>query len=377
MPRAKDNISIETDAGAFDKFQRLSISNDIFGLTEATFELGDASSWAELSSVLAPGEAVRVSLNGKPRLTGRAEVNTVPISPSGGTVIQLTVRTKMADARYRSAPPKTKVESTSIKDFVLACYAAIGVGEDDFSFAPFTSRDLMTGVGGPKGDKVDLEPIKPDQAKVQPPETVHEAVERHLRRYQATHWDDPDGKILVGKPDDEQAPLYKMQAKRGNKSQGNNLLRAQYIRDWSEVALTVQVVGTKRGVDAGAKGIRGLATDDDVADALSRTGHFNRLVLLQAQQIESQQQADQMATRELSARRRRKDAWELTTDGWTFWDGSSQIPYAHNTTVDVDVDTVQAVARGRYLVTKVKLDLDLSAGATTTMTCIAPGLFVL
>lgn len=377
MPRELDVITIETDDGAFDRFSRCTITNDIFGPTEATFVLGDDEAWSSLQSILAPGQPVRVALNGRPRLTGRAEISTGDASPDGGTVIDLTVRTKMSDARYASADPRIKVEQTSIKDFVLACYAELGITEADFLFAPFTARDLMTGKAQGTAPPIDLEPIKVDQAKVQPPEPIFEAVERHLRRYHATHWDGPDGTIIVGAPDDSQAPIGKLSAVDGPGSKANNVKRIKRIRDWSELAAIMWVVGQTSGRDNRKKGLRGVAVDEDVALVVANTSNFNRRAILPRQEAKDQQQVDQQAERELSARRRQKSAWEVETDGWSYWNGDEQIPWAHNTVVDINVASLGGPF-GRALVTKVVLDLDVDSGGThCSMTVVAPGIIVL
>lgn len=376
MPRELDVITIETDSGAFDRFHSCKVVNDIFGVTEATFELGDDTAWDSLAEVIAPGQMVRVALNGKPRMTGRAEISTGNASPDAGTTISLTVRTKMSDARYSSADPRLRVENTSIKDFILSCYAELGIGEADFLFAPFTARDIMTGKAQGSKAPVDLEPIKVDQAKVNPPETIFEAVERHLRRYHATHWDGPDGTIIVGAPDDSQEPIASLFSRDGPQAKANNVLRVQRVRDWTAVAAIIWVVGQTTGREQRQKAIRGVAVDSDVADVVAATTHFNRRAIVPRQEAKDQQQVDQQAERELSARRRDKAAWEFEVDGWSYWNGSEQIPWAHNTVVDVDVASLGGPV-GRALVTRVSLDLSLDAGTRTTLTAVAPGIIVL
>jgi prophage tail gpP-like protein len=376
MARKPDSITVETDAGVFDRFESLTVVNDLLGVTEATFQLGDDGAWPELRDALEPGSSVRVALNGRPRMTGRAEVNAVPISAADGAKISLTVRTIMADARYSSADPALRVEKTSIMDFVLAAYAELGVTADKFDFFPGKGRDLMTGLEGGKGAPVDLEPIKVDQAKVNPPETIYEAVERHLRRHRCTHWERADGLIIVGTPDTAQAPSYRFRAKRGAASVGNNVTKIERVRDYSELALFVQILGNSPGKDVLRAGIRGTATDNDVAAVVARTSQFNRRVLIPRQQVKDQAQANAQAARELTLRRMRKNAVEVNCDGWTYWTGQAQIPYANNTAADIDVDALGGTV-GRYLVTKVALSLSVGGGATTTLTCVGVDDFVL
>lgn len=377
MARARDVVTVESAGGVFDRFSSLTITNDLVGQTEAVLEVGDDGAWPELERVVYPGKEFRVSLNGQPRLVGRAEVNEVPASCGSGVTLQLTVRTKMADARYRPAKLETRVEGVSVKDFVLACYEPLGLTEADFIFAPFVARDLMTGKSpGGSSSPIDLEPLKVDQAKVQPDETIRDAVERHLARFHATHWDAPDGRVVVGVPDDEQPTSYRLQSKRGAASRGNNVVAFTRIRDWTDVASSVTAYGQDRGKQGTRKGVRGVAVDEDVFAVAAATGHFARDVTVSNTQAKDQGHAESIAARELSARVRRKNAFELTVDGWTYWTGSGQIPWAHNTTVDLDVDVLGGEAQGRYLIVRVVLQLSTGMAATTQLTAVAPGIWV-
>jgi hypothetical protein len=104
MPRREpDTIRVETDEGQFDGFQSLEVINDIAGISEAVFSIGDADSAAELDELVKPGQPFKVYCNDRLRMSGRAEVNEVPCDASSGAVLQLTCRTKLSDARYARA----------------------------------------------------------------------------------------------------------------------------------------------------------------------------------------------------------------------------------------------------------------------------------
>jgi len=376
MKRQPDIIVVRTPSGSFDKWESLRIVNDITSPTEAIFTIGDDGVWRELKDLVQPGGEFEVLLNGRPRLKGRAEVNELPMSASSGTVLSLTVRTKLSDARYASARPEVKVEQTSIKDFILEVYAPLGYTEKDFYFGEnsFVARDLITGVAAGAAPPEDFEAIKVDQAKVQPPETIYEAVERHLKRYGATQWDGPTGQIIIGRPNDEQPPLYRLISKRN--SDGNNILTCRKTADWSEVPREISMYGASAGQSAAKQSMRGTVTNPTVQAVYDATGHFNRIVILPTQQGKDQQQVDRMAQREMSARIRRQDAYEVTADGWTYWDGEKHIPWANNTTTDIEVDTIGG-PQGRYLIVKVELAMSSSTGTTSTMQLVAPGIWVI
>lgn len=377
MARPVDRIRIETAAGGFDAFQSLELVTDLLDVSTATFTIGDDSTWSELERVVAPGQDFRIYVNDLLQMTGRAEVNEVPGDAGEGSVLQLICRTKMADARYCSADQKLSLKGASLKDFVLKLYEQLGYTESEFAFAPAVDVDLMTGKRKGSPDPVDLEPIKLDQAKVNPPETIFTAAGRHLKRHHMMHWDGSDGRILVGAPDDEQEPRYRLLCKRGAASAGNNTLSTRRIKDWSEVASEVWVFGGTSAKDVTKASLRGVAVDLDVFSTAQNTGHFYRPVTITNEAVKTQAQADAQATRELAARAKRKDAWEVRVDGWSYWNGHELIPYAINATADIDVEVVGAAGAGRYLITRVVRSLDADAGAITALTLVAPGVFVI
>ena len=157
----------------------VNVVNDIAGISEAQLRFGDDRSWGALASVISPGNEFTVLLNGRPRLKGRAEITEPNADVSSGTVFQLNIRTKKADAHVASAKPVT-VQDVSIADFGISLYEQIGVGAESFRFAEFADRDLMTGKAGGAAPPLDFETAKPEQAKVQPPETIADPIQEIL-----------------------------------------------------------------------------------------------------------------------------------------------------------------------------------------------------
>lgn len=372
--RKPDRIQLTAGGSSLDRFSRLTVVNDILGQAEAVFETGDEASWNDLEQLLAHGTEAVVLLNDKPRLRGRTEVLEASAEPDSGVNALVTVRTKMSDARYASAKPRTIKNDVTIRQFVESCYEQIGVTPGDFEFDALADVGVMTGVDK-GGSKIDFEAAKPDQAKVKPPETIFAACDRHLRRFRALHWDGANGKIVVGKPDDSQEPRYVLRSRKGSgASDANNICGVRYVQDWTEVAQEVWLVGATPGRESAKLPVKGTAIDDSVLEVASRTGHFQRLVLIPQQQAEDKQAADRQALHELTKRRQRKNGWEVLVDGWSYWNGHEQVPYAPNTTVDLTIDVLGG-ARGRHLITRVALDYSIDGGTTTRLTCVAAGIF--
>lgn len=377
MKRPRDEIRIETSAGWFSDFQSVELLTDLLDSSVATFEIGDHGAWPVLESIVAQGQPVSVYVNGFTQLTGRSEVVEVPIDADGGAVVQMVVRTRMADARYASAPPNVSMFNATVKEFLLRLYEPLGYFEQDFQFSAATERNLITGKAKGAKDPVDLEPLKFEQQRVNPPETYFDCGNRILKRFHMMHWDGADGRIVVGAPDDDQPPTYFFQMKQGGLALWNNVLGCRRITDWSEIASDISVFGGSGGKDVTKAPIRGTASDIDVLVVAASTGHFQRTVLLPSEAVKTREWADAQAARELAARRQRKDAWEVEVDGWSFWNGHELVNYAINTTCEIDTDIVKGKAAGKYLISRVARRLDVDRGPTTALTLIAPGIFVI
>jgi hypothetical protein len=371
MARHRDRIWIECERGAFDRFQHLELSTDVFGEAQCWFTVADDRAWRTLRPLLAPGREFRVFCDGLVHFTGRVECTELPSSCDGGTSIQVVLRTRMADARISGADPAVRVADTTIRRFLLALYARHGLTEADFQFSPDADRDLVTGRKKGARDPVDLDALPAEKAKVAPTETTYEAAKRHLERHHLLHWDAASGLICVGLPDDRQPPSYRFEQRRG----ACNFLAAHPVRDWGDVPGEIWIYGGGVGKDVLRAPVKGVAVDLDLAIESASTGHFTRRVILAVEGAKDQARADAQAKRELAARSRRKAAWSIDVDGWSYWDGTRATPYAIDTTADVDVETHEGTElRGVFLVTSVRKSLDAEDGARATLTLLAKGL---
>lgn len=371
MPRPVDRITVESEQGIFDRFNSIEITNELGAPTQCVMDVGDDGSYASLADVIGHGRRFRVYLNDKLRMTGRVYIPNTNGNANAGSTTQLTIRGVMADAFFASADPAVRVEKSTIRDFLLKLYAPMGLVERDFVFRADVERDLMTG-RSTRGaaPPADLRRMTAKEAKVNPPETIREAAEKHLKRYGLTHWETPDGRVYVGAPDDQQLPLYRFASKRGRGSHANNLLEWQRVADWSDVPSEVNVHGALIGEDfKNRKCVKTSATWPDVQAA-----GFHRPVLIMDDGSRSASIAQSRANRERTNRSKRKDCYELTVDGWSFWDGASAIPYGINTTCDVDIDAIGSPA-GLYYIHRISCVGSSNDGATTSLSIVAPGIF--
>jgi len=106
--RPPEDIWIECERGRFDRFRSLDVTTDIFGEAQAVFEVGDDRAWRTLYPLLAPGRNFTIYASGLLVFTGRIDCNELPTSIDDGTVIQVVMRTRMADARVAGATQRSR-----------------------------------------------------------------------------------------------------------------------------------------------------------------------------------------------------------------------------------------------------------------------------
>lgn len=382
MARPLDKVRVEVlprglgvAAGSLDHFTSLDITADLESPSEASFELGDDGTYESLRAYITPGTQYRVFVNGHPVLTGRVEANDLPLDSSAGAVARFSVRTKLSDAMYSTARQSTKVQNVSIKEFIEELYAPLGITSGDFEYRASAARDLITGKSsGNRGSDtpVDLNPIKVQEARVRPPETVYAAADRHLRRHGLMHWDGPDGKIIIGAPNDTQDPQYVFNAWRDpNRRALNNVLAISKIRDISGMPTAVGVfgVGGKRSFTKSR--VAAFAQNDEMA-----AWGFHRPLIIPAEAIRTNDLAQRAANRELSARSRGFDTYVVENDGLSFWDGFRVVNYAVNTVARVNSDSAGG-SQGAYLVHRVSLRRNASEGDTVNLSLLKKGLWKL
>lgn len=370
--RPTDKVRVESESGSFDLFNGVRILNDITSPAEMSFDLGNARAWPKIRDILAHGKSFKVFLNDRLRMTGRVFSQAIDIDPDRSVGAQLVLRTKLADAQVADADPSTRTENVSIKQFILALYRPLGLTELDFVFGAGAERDIMTGRSSKTSNPpADLEAIKAEQLKVNVGEKIFAAASRVLGRYRMLHWDTPDGKIYVGRPDDVQAPIYSFRQLGGSKAQGTNILSIKRIADWSSIPSFVSIYAGSSAKISPKEPAKGTAKDNDITAA-----GFYRPLYLQVQGLSNKAQAEARARRELASLSKDKDAFEISLDSWSHWTGYENIPLGVNVTVDMIIDEFGGPV-GRYYVYRVECSADAERGKTATVRVVAPGVFSL
>lgn len=356
----------------FSDWTSFSVKSSIISPAEASFELGDETGWDRINTLCGLGAVFCVVVNDRPRLLGRVEARSSPCDATQGTVQSFVVRTKMSDAVISSAPQGIRLKNASIKEFVLACYEGIGLRESDFDFQVDVSRDLMTGKDsrGQRPPRV-LEPLKEESAKVNPPESIFAAVDRHLRRHGFLHWDGPDGRIIVGAPDDQQEPMGMLCMFRPPYGQMNNLLSIELVNDVSQAPTTLGVFGVGAGRDFSKTKLASVKINEDLIER-----GFRRTIIINDEAMKTRALAAGRANREFATRTRSLDRLSVTVDGLSYSEGSYLYPWSPDTVFDV-VATHLGGSLGNYYVEDVELSRNASQGDVSRITMVKQGVWVL
>jgi prophage tail gpP-like protein len=369
-------LGVPEDATNFDfNFQdwtSFQIKSSIVAPAEASFELGDDTGWDRVSQLCQLGAQFVVMVDDRARMVGRVEALSSASDARQSTVQSFVIRTKLSDALYSSAPQGIRLKRASIKDFVLACYEGIGLREADFIFDADVSRDLMTGRTS-SGSKTapELEPLTEEQAKVNPPETIYAAVDRHLRRHGLLHWDGPDGRVVVSAPDDQQDAISRLRSLRPPHGQFNNVVSVDRQQDVSQSPTVLGVFGVGGARDFSKTKV---ATTLFNADLITRG--FRRTVVILDEALKTKRVAGARANREFALRNRGLDRLTVVVDGLSYREGAELLPWSPDTTVDVLIEQLGG-ALGSYYVEEVDMQRNASASDTTRLTLVRQGVWVL
>lgn len=362
-----ESLDGKGDSILIDRATSYEITTDITAPSEARIEMGDNGTWQALKAAVAIGRRFRMTINGRSIMAGRMLSRALPVSITGGATVQLTVRTVLADAAFASCD-QINIRGATLKDVVLRAYATLGLTEADFEFSPDTARNIITGAGKNTGTKINLEKITEQDAMVRPPETVYAFVDRHLRRFGLIHWDGPDGKIVVGKPNDTQPPIYTLQLLRSN-PRGNNVMDARRSEDYESVPSTFSVYGQGGGRDFKRASVKYTMTDP-VLSGLS----IRRPSMAIDEAIASSALAEARARREMAQRSLQRESWEILVSRWCYQLNGQLIPWALDTVSNLRIDVADPVS-APYYCWRAVLRGDANEGHTARLTMAAQGVW--
>ncbi len=357
----------------FEDWTAMTLRTSMVEPAELSVELGDDTGWQRLNSIVALGAEFQVYLDDRPRFRGRVEAIDSAGDAASSATQRLVIRTKMSDALYSSAPQGLRLKGVSVKQFVLACYSSLGLTEADFNFRGDVGRELWTGrVSKNSRAPLDIDNLTKESAKVGPPETIFAAVDRHLRRHGLLHWDGPDGRIIVAAPDDQQDPIYFLQSyKTGNSRQINNIKSCQRTFDVSEAPTVLGIYGK-----GGASDFTKTKIGAVVFNPQLKAAGFRRTVLIVDEGLRTTAHAQRRANREFAMRNRGLQRVIVGTDGLSYREGSTIIPYAPDTVCDV-VSDAHGGALGAFYCETVQHSRSVDEGDNSQLVLVQQGVWEL
>jgi prophage tail gpP-like protein len=376
----------------FEDWTTFALTSSILKPAECSFELGDQTGWDRLVELVELGSQFRIFVDDRLRLTGRIEsINSISDARQSATQ-RFTVRTKLSDALFSSAPQNVRLQGRTVREFLLALYKDIGLTEADFDFRGEVSRDVMTGritrgpdahsrrrgVDGrliadpPKGFEAIQE--TEDSAKTQPTESIFESADRMLRRHGMLHWDGPDGRIVVAAPNDMQDPLGQLRSIRGEDDgagQFNNLISLERDQDVSEAPTEMGVFGMGSKAGFARASVSAVVRNQALIDR-----GFTRRASVIDEALTSKSVATRRACREFVTRSRGLDRLTVTVDGLSYRDGGDPVPWAPDTTVEVFDDTLGGVL-GIYYAEEIQMQRDAGSGDSSRLSLVKQGVWQL
>jgi prophage tail gpP-like protein len=376
----------------FEDWTTFSLTSTILQPAEASFELGDQTGWDRLAELVDLGSQFRVFIDDRLRLTGRIEnLNSASDARQSATQ-RFTVRTILSDAVFSAAPQNVRLQGRTVREFLIALYADLGLTEADFDFRGDVSRDVMTGritkgpdafgrrrgidgrlIADPPAGFEAIEATE-ENCKVQPPESIFESADRVLRRHGLLHWDGPDGKIVVAPPNDMQDPIGVLRSIRGEDDaagQFNNMLSLERDQDVSQAPTEIGVFGSGGKASFARASVSATIRNQALIDR-----GFRRRAVVLDEGMFSKDVAARRARREFVSRSRGLDQLTITVDGLSYRDGAEPLPWAPDTTVDVFDDTLGGVL-GVYYVEDVRMQRDASSGDVSRLSLVRQGVWQL
>jgi prophage tail gpP-like protein len=211
------------------------------------FEMDGESAPPALLDALETCPKVQFSINGHLQSSGRVSHHESDASTDGGWLIRIEGRDILGPMVDGHVDPSLNfTESMTLNDVLDTVFADFGL--NSFTIENDTNLNVIT--GQKRGKKTSkrgraLKSFTIHQLKPYPKEGAFAFVSRISQRFGLWLWPSADGQtIVVGKPDFDQAPIYKMRRKRAlGESQFNNIVRGPAIRDYASQASCILASG--------------------------------------------------------------------------------------------------------------------------------------
>lgn len=261
--------------------------------------------------------------------TGRIEEIDVTETRDGGTIVSVTGADHMRPLVNCDLFPSLGLENITFAAAAKKVLTEALPGQPRPFFSPNdvlldndAARIIATGKAA-AGAKLsadapkDLEQFKVDQIKPHAGETIYQFLARHALRFGLLIWGTPDGKIVFGRPNYNQKPIYTFALRQGYAGVGNTVIDMSRRTSFKQRPSEIHVYGRSHGGDGMHSNIHAVAYDKEVSDA----GLWG-VMTVHDNNARTKEQAQIRANYELSVRRQTGDAMHVTVDGHAAADGT-------------------------------------------------------
>lgn len=276
-------------------------------------------------------------------------------SREGGAMLHVTGRNHLAPIVDSDVLPNFSVENVTFAEVIkrVLVTPAPGNGFGYYSQSQIiinndANRSLLT--GNPKAANAlsknappQLETLKIDQAKPRAGETVYQYLHRHATRMGLMIWGTGDGKIVFGRPNFDQQPLYSIAMRRNQRGVDNTAKAWAYSRSYAHRASEIHVYGHSHGGDSMRSPIHAVVKDQEIIDS-----GLYRPVTIHDNCARTVAQAEQRGRLELAKRLQSANQLTVKVQGH----GADGSTWAPDTIVSLFCDDLGMVDEQRYIVAR-------------------------
>lgn len=280
-----------------------------------------------------------------------------------GSTIGAVVRDHMFSLVHADVLPGFALNNVTFADVIRTVAYPFGFTPSDITIDADAARDMMSGkpAAGTKLSAMaplNLEALKVEAAMPNAGENAFAFLQRHARRFGLLIWGTVDGRIIVGRPNYDQAPRYEIRSRTGYKGIENNAEGIRRKISFEQRPSAVHVFGRTSGGDFSRSDVHEIVYDQEVRE----TGIYAPITLHDPN-VKDATQARERGQWELSHRRQTADvvqaqlARHCARDGTVYAiDTVAHVAY-EEAGLDTDMYIVQRTFNATLAGTQTSVDL--------------------
>ena len=362
------------DGTELTQWDSYSIDSDFLTPTDGwSFSVGDEKLHTNKAyTMLQPDTKVQIFIGGALQLTGVIDSVDFDSSISGGTVCNVQGRDILRSLCKSNIWPGFKVKDLSVIDMVDKVLQTYFPGGAPEVFYDDISNRKVIGINGAYNAKDRTAKQKKiiERSQANPNEGAFSFLIRNIRRHGLWIWATADGNVVVGGPEYDQEPSYKIVRKLGGS--GSQWIRSSYKWDRTNIPSFLEVRGKSAAKEWGKTSVVGIATDPNAYHGTPGIEYYNGVVesrYLQHDEATTKEQALAYAKQEMSRLKQNERVYTVTAAGHR--DKKTKNVFAINTIAFVD-DAFVGVQEEMFVIGRT-FNKDVGGGTTTSIRMVEKG----